>query len=445
VVEEKVAMRGLTSTIVLLLVLAGLVGYVYFVDRERTPGDENAKPKAFELSPENIEEVTIKNAEGQTARVQRVDASWRVIEPEKADADAAEVAAITSSLASLEVQRVVDENPGDLAQYGLAPPRIDVAFRLKDQKEFQRLLVGEKTPTGGDVYAKTPSSNRVFLISSYLESTFNKNAFNLRDKAILKFDRDKADVVEIVNGGNALEFTRQGTDWRIAKPIAARADYAAVEALVQRLSSGQMQEIVEADATDLRKYGLDNPPLRANVGTGSARATLLVGTPDPDGMPYAKDVSRPAVFTIDQSLTTDLSKPPDDYRRKDVFDFRSFNANRVELTRDGASRAFAKTKGADGKEVWRDAAGKDVDTAAVENLLTQLTNLRAQSFEAAAHPSLKSPVLTVVARFDENKTETVTFARAGADVYASRADEPGSARLEANTFDEAVKALDGLK
>ena len=47
-------------------------------------------------------------------------------------------------------------------------------------------------------------------------------------------------------------------------------------------------------------------------------------------------------------------------------------------------------------------------------------------------------------RFD-GKTETVTFGRAGADTYASRADEPGSAKLEINSFDEAIKALDGLK
>ena len=437
-------MRGLASTIVLLAVLGGLVGYIYFVDRERDPAAAEAKEKAFTVSPENIEEIAIKNAAGETARVQRIDTSWQLVEPEKADADATEVAAVTSSLASLEVQRVVDENPPDLAQYGLDPAKLDVSFRVRDSKEFQRLLVGEKTPTGGDVYAKTPDSNRVFLISSYLEGTFNKTAFNFRDKAILKFDRDKADVVEITNGGNTVTFTRQGTDWRITQPLAARADYAAVEGLVQRLSSGQMASIVEANATDLRQYGLDNPPLRASVGTGSARATLLVGTPSPEGQPYAKDSARPTVFTLDQSLTTDLSKPVADYRRKDVFDFRAFNAARIELRRDDAVQAFEKAT-VDGKEVWRDAGGRTVDTGRVESLLNALSAIRVQSFEAAPHPSLKTPALTVTATFDGSKKETVTFGRAGADTYAARADEPGSAKLEINGFDDAIKALDALK
>ena len=352
-------MRGLTSTIILLLILGGLVGYVYFAD---APPATETKPKAFTVSPENIEEVQIRNADGETARAQRIDTSWQVVEPVKADADASEVAAITSGLASLEVQRVVAESPGDVKQYGLEPARLEVAFREKDQKEFRRLLIGEKTPTGSDLYAKTPDQSRVFLISSYLESTFNKNAFNLRDKAILKFERDKADIVEI-DGPVALQFTRAGMEWRISKPIAARADYAAIEGMVTRLTSAQMQEIVAPEATDLRQYGLDSPAARVNVGTGSARATLLVGKPNAEGLPFAKDVSRPAVFTIEKALMTDLTKPLADFRRKDVFDFRSFTANRIELRREAATQTFEKTKGTDGKEVWRDSRRARTRTA----------------------------------------------------------------------------------
>ena len=113
----------------------------------------------------------------------------------RADADATQVASMTSSLASLEVQRVVEENPGDLAQYGLDRPRIDVAFRVRGQKEFQRLLIGEKAPAGGDIYAKTPDQSRVFLISSFLDTTFAKTPFDLRDKTVLKFERDRADAL----------------------------------------------------------------------------------------------------------------------------------------------------------------------------------------------------------------------------------------------------------
>lgn len=435
-------MRRLASTIILVVILAGLVGYIYFVDSERTPGAAEAKPKAFDVSPENIVEVEIKNVAGETTRVERVEANWQLMAPQKADADAAAVASVTSSLASLEVQRVVDEMPSDLGQYGLERPQIEVAFRAREQKEFERLQIGDKTPTGGDLYARKPGENRVFLISSFLDATFNKTAFDFRDKRILKFDRDAANGIEIVNGPTTIQVRRAGTEWQLANPIAARADYATVEGIMTRLSSGQMQMIASEAGDDLRPYGLDRPAMTVHVTSDSSRATLLVGKAADNGT-YAKDASRPMVFIVETSLPTDLGKPLADFRRKDMFDARSFTAKRVELRRGTETLTFEKTS-TDGKDVWRNAAGTNVDTTMVEDVLTKLSNLRAQSFDAARHPSLNAPVLTAIVQFDE-RTETVTFGRAGADVVGSRSDEPGTARLEASAFDEVVKAIDALK
>lgn len=439
-------MRGFTSTLLLLLVLVGLGAYIYFVDSKSDPAAADAKAKAFTVSPENIEEVAIRNADGVTTRVQRVDANWRVVEPEKADADSAEVASITSSLAGLEVQRVVDENAQDLAQYGLAPAQLEVSFRARNEKEARRLLIGGKTPTGGDLYAQVPGQPRVFLISSYLESTFNRNAFNLRDKDILKFDRDKVDSIAIEDADAALEFRRQGADWLLVRPIMARGDYANVESLLQRLSSAQMATLAtaEAGAADVARFGLDAPRIRVNVSGGDTKATLLIGTPDASGAPYAKDAARPPIFTIDQGLLGEFSKDIGEFRRKDLFDFRTFTATRVEVQRAGKTQVFEKAKGSDGKEVWRDAAGKTIDTAKAEDVLGKITALRAQSYLADPHASLQTPLMTVVARFDNGKTETVAFARSGTEVHARRFDEPGSGKLESGTFDDAIKALDGM-
>jgi hypothetical protein len=116
------------------------------------------------------------------------------------------------------------------------------------------------------------------------------------------------------------------------------------------------------------------------------------------------------------------------------------------MRRGDATMVFEKAGGAEGEtEVWKDASGNDVDAERVQDLLGRLTGLRADSFEDAAHPSLKSPVLTVTVRYDKEKTETVRFGRSGMDVFASRADEPGAAKLDAQAFDEAIKPLDEMK
>jgi hypothetical protein len=437
-------MRGLTTTILLLVVLAGLGGYIFFYEAGRELPDPNAKPRAFDqLASGNIEEISIKNADGQTSRAQLENGNWQLVEPVKTDADDGVVGTVTSNLASLEVQRVVDEKAGDLKQYGLEPARIDVGFRLKDQKELQHLLVGDKTATGGDFYAKRPNETRVFLISSYLDSIFNRAPFDLRDKVILKFERDKVEGVEVVEGTSSIQFSRMGTEWRIAKPVAARADYAAAEGLLTRLSSTNMLKVVEEEPADLRKYGLDRPSMTASAIAGSTRATLLVGRKADDGGFYAKDAARPTVFTIEEALATDLGKDIADFRRKDLFDARSFSATRLEVRRGGETIALEKSEEG-GKTVWK-RAGQAVDTAKVEDALTRFSNLQAQTFQPTAHASLKSPVLTAAVTFDDKKTETVSFGRSGGEVYGSRADEPGSARIEASAFDEAMKAVDAMK
>ena len=233
--------------------LGGLVGYIYFVDSERDPAAADAKAKAFTDSrPTTSRRSQIKNADGETSRVQRVGdelAARRTGQGgrrrrRRRHGHQQPVARSRSSASSTRTRRT---------SRSTASSRRASRWRsvCKDQKDFQRLLVGEKTPTGGDLYAKRPNEKRVFLISSFLDTIFNKTPFDLRDKAVLKFDRDKADGIEVDRRRAApSQFTRNGTEWRIVKPIAARADYAAVEGLLTRLSSTHMQKIVAPEADE---------------------------------------------------------------------------------------------------------------------------------------------------------------------------------------------------
>src|SRR4029077_11262458 len=108
---------------------------------------------------DQIDRVTVKSAAGDQTTVEKQGKAWQVTQPAAVPADEAEISGMTSNLASLEVQRVVDEKATDLKQYGLDPARIEVTF--KSAGKDQKLLIGQKTPTGTDVYAKTPDKARV--------------------------------------------------------------------------------------------------------------------------------------------------------------------------------------------------------------------------------------------------------------------------------------------
>jgi hypothetical protein len=441
-------MRGWRSTLALVVVCGGLFGYIYVYESDQTATPADQAPLAYNIESDALEEIAVTSAGNESVTVRKGADGWALVEPTAAGADQTEVNGLAQSLASLRVQRVVDENPADVAQYGLDPARVEVGFRAAGDAAMTRLLLGDRTPTGSEVYARTAGESRVFLVSSYLESTFTKSPFDLRDKRILIFERDTVTGLDVTHGNSAVALTREDGAWRLSRPIQASADYSTAEGVIGQIQSARMTSLAASDAPDLAAYGLDRPALTASVVTGDGRRTLEIGTPAPDGGVYARDTSRSLVFTIAQALVTELETPAADYRRKDLFDFRSFNASRFELTRGGTTRVFEKSaaEGDSTTDTWRQVAPTtgDIDSAMVETALSQLSGLRIESFADPA--STGEAVATVQVRFgDGPREERAIFHRAGTDVYATRVDEPGAARLDAAAFDSALAAFDAVQ
>jgi hypothetical protein len=445
-------MRGFRSTLVLLVVLLGLVGYIYVYETKKPDSSvaTEQKQKVFTADADKISELEVTSASGDRTVLKKSGDAWRIAEPIDARADDTEVSGIVSNLASLEIQRVVDEKAADLAQFGLAKPRITVAFKKAGEAAASRLLLGDKNATGGEMYAALPGSPRVFLVSSFLESTFDKGTFALRDKTILSFDRAKVDSLEIVGKDQRLAFTKAGDGWRLVSPVEARADQGQVEGAIGSLQTLAMKSIAEPQASgkDYAKYGLDKPDLTATVGAGSTRATIVIGKADESGFQYARDVSRPMVVTIDPALVNALRNSPDSFRPKDVFEFRSFTADRIEITRGTTTAAFEKVTEKDGTSKWKRLnPAKDVDGSQIESLLSALTGLSVSGWvDAKAKTGAEAPIAVVTAKYEDGKKEErVVFGKVGADMFAIRPGEPGGARIDAARFDEAMKALEAVK
>lgn len=436
-------MRGLTSTVALLLVLGGLVGYIYFVEAKRPAGSAETKDKVFTVEADKIQELSVTSG-GETSVLRKVDGAWTMVEPLKADVDQSAVSSLTSNLATLEVNRVVDENAADLAQYGLSDPPVRVAF--KAENSGGEIALGEKTATQGDLYAVRPGEKRVFLVPAFTEGTFNKKPFDLRDKSALKFERDKADRVAIEQGANRVELLRSGSDWRVQEPVQARADYSAVESLLTRLSSLSMTKLVEGDAKELAKYGLDKPTATVTLGAGSSRARLALGR-EGEGEIFARDESRPMVFTVDPTIVADLKKGAEEYRDKELFEFRPFTADRLRIARGAETFEFQKVKGTgeNAADSWQRVNGSStspVDATKMDALLTKLSNLRAQSFSSG--PASGQAALSVAVSYDGGKFERVRLGKSDTGTSATREGEPGVAQLDASGFDEVAKALEDV-
>ena len=443
------------STLILLVVALGLGGYLYFVDSERPVADENAKKKVFTYDAAKITSSRSNRAAGEVTALRRAaNDTWTIVQPADAPADRNSISDIVTNLANLEEQRVVDENAADLKAYGLAEPRVDVTFHVDGDKEPKRILFGDKTPTSSGIYAKLPSSNRVFLVNSTVETAVDKSTFDFRDKTALAFEQTKVTSLELASAAQTIRLEKSGEDWKLVKPVQAPADFVSVNGVLGQLQSAQMTALKDRpeDLKDLKQYGLDKPAVVATIGTGASSLKFELGKEADAGSVWARDPSKAAVFSVNNGVAMELKKKADDFRRKEVFDFRPFNTTRFEITRGKDTRAFERVKGTgeNAVDTWKQVAPADktVDSSNLEGALLDFSNLRADSFVDRVRlrhrprrtQRLSSRSSSMMAR----RKSASRSGPAGSGVFATRADQPGALKIEAGKYEAAVKKLDAL-
>ena len=450
-------MRGLASTLILVVVLAGLGGYIYFVDSKR-PSDapvaegESPKEKVFKVETDKINEIRLTTKDESTLLRKDKD-GWKLVEPVKVDADPPEAIGLATNITSFESVRLIDENATDLAQFGLDKPAVTVQFKGEGNIAGSFSL-GNKNPTQSEMYAMKGGEKKVFLVSSFQESNFNRKSFDLREKKILKFDREKADALTLVKGSTTMELARSGSEWKVTKPVPSRSDYSAIEGFLTRLSSANMSKLLEENPADLAKYGLDKPTMTVTIGAGSSKTVLEVGKTEGDQI-YARDASRSMVFTLDSTLKDDLNKNFDDYRKKELFEFRPFYVAKLRAVIDAPSGPktyeFEKVPAAkpSESETWKvtrvGGASFTADATAMEDLLGKLVGIRAESFvdPKTTKTNIDKPALVISASFDEGKFERVRFGQVGeAASYGMRDGEVSVAKIDQASMKNAMQALD---
>lgn len=453
-------MRRLRSTLVLLALFLAIGGYAWFVERERPPASEaDANEQAFDVAAGRITDLTVNAANGDVTVLTRTEneIDWEVTAPVETEADDNAATAIATTLAALEIRRVVEDAAADLAPFGLAEPPVRVTFATPDG-DPTTLSVGDESPTGGEHYAAVGS--RVILVAGFVESTLNRTTFELRDRSILEFTVPDVTSLAVAQGDDTLRFAKADGDWRVVEPLDARADFGLVEAMIGRLGSGEMVAIESDSAAEgsLEPFGLTEPRLTATVEVGGESHTLLVGDENPETTVYARDAARELVFTIDAALVDDLARGADTYRQKDLFDFRPFNANTLTVVRGGRTIRFEKGPAAEdeaaegeagaAEEVWRriEPEPADVERPEMDALLRALSDLRADSFvENRGGTGLDAPLATIAATFgDDGEEERVLIGRSGDSTYGAHGDEPGAAVVDTAAVDGALEALDAL-
>ncbi len=427
--------RGLLAAAVVLVALSGLV---YWSNRHEKAAENKPRPdeppKILTVPEDQFRSVALKKKDGTTVLAKNASGKWEILEPQKLAADQDSVSSLVNTLSSLSSDRLIEDKAGDLTQYGLNAPSLEVDLTKKDGKT-QKLLLGDDTPTGGSVFARLDGDPRVFTVGSYVKSSLDKTAKDLRDKRLLTFDSEKLTRVELQAKGQTVEFGKNNqNEWQILKPRPLRADGTQVDDLVRKLKDAKMDTALpDADAKQApAKFAAAARVAVAAVSDQSGNQQIEVRK-DKDKNYWAKSTVVDGVYKIPADVGDGLDKELDSFRNKKLFDFGWSDPNKVQI----GQTVYQKSG-----EKWTSGA-KQMDSASVQALIDKLRDLSSIKFldKASGTPVFEATVTSN----DNKRVEKVVISKEGNIYTARRENEPSIYELDGKAVEELQKAAAEVK
>jgi hypothetical protein len=439
------------SLLIAVGILAILGGAVYYT-KENPPPTGEEKPSIVEVDKEQIQEITISQAGNDPITVQRGEGDeWKFAPPLTIPADSSAVGFLADSAASLEADRVVEENITDWKPFGLDEPALTVEVKLKDG-ESHRVLFGSETPTGAALFARLDGDPRLFTVYSYTKTSFEKQVFDLRDKKLLSAKPDTVSRVVLNTGGRTIEFGKSGeTNWQILRPQPLRADNFTVGDLVRAVQNAEMIAVVAEGESPPAEYGFSKPYATVEVVDegGAHTLTIVKAGAEAEAKYYARSSDLEGVYEVSSTMAESLNKQLEDFRNKKLFDFGFSDLTKLEL-RDGDTRVVVEKK--DDQWVLSSEGGRELESQKVQTLIDSLRNLSATSFasDVASEQNkygLGSPAIEAeVTQMENAAAERVLITSPSQDrVYAARQGQPTTYEVEKSAVEEIQRSIGELQ
>ena len=125
---------GLFTAIGVLAVLGGLVWWSNKHPSTDAKSNTPAAPKLISVDAKQIDDIRIVKSGSEPIELAKLADSWEIAKPMPMHADQDAVNMMTSTLSTLNADRLIDEHPADLNEFGLTNPAVEVDFTLKGGK-----------------------------------------------------------------------------------------------------------------------------------------------------------------------------------------------------------------------------------------------------------------------------------------------------------------------
>ncbi|HTW31892.1 MAG TPA: DUF4340 domain-containing protein [Candidatus Sulfotelmatobacter sp.] len=436
-----------STMIVVLCALIGASGAYYWQyhhsKQPATPKD-TSKP-AFSVTPSSIVSFTISHpADPNQPPIvfDKQKGAWHIVQPVDTLADQPTAEGFVDQLAESRATGTEPLTADNRKDYGLNPPHASVEFQLRDGQKHT-LLLGNKDFSGTDVYAIADDQPNISLLPLLLLTSADKPLNQFRDMNVLSIESENVNSFTLKNPSGDLALNRDSKDsneWDFTKPEKVSADPDVVDSLLNAVSDARISNIVSEKSDDLARYGLAHPAIAFTATKSDGdKDTLVLGKKNGDEY-YARDLSRPIVFTVRPDLYSKLADSFTQMRDKSVVHVDESSLDRIQLQNANGTIEISR-QGTNG--TWKiDApAAEKGKSASSWKILDPFTSLHAD--EVIDHPSaallarMKNPAVTAILTKNDGKQITVRLSKPVGDVaYAQSSDSPELFKIKKETVND---------
>jgi len=384
------------TTIILLLVALGFGSWLFFVDRkgETTKQREEAARKALRIEQARVTGFTFTAGTNLAVTCAKQNDKWRLTAPVAARADAGAVDRLLAGLADMKRGEIITEadraqRNTKLADYGLEAPRCSVALDFGGHK--QTVLFGRSAPVGGTIYLKDADRGDVVATEAAVTNNFPATVVALRDRALLAGSAFDVKRLDLRGGGRLVQLAKnEKGDWQMQQPLVARADRAAVQAVLDAIFEWKVVDFTADGVADFMPYGLDENAIKVtlNAGDKATEQVLLIGKPagTNGAQVYAATPPEKSVYAVSTDALAKVSCKINDLRDRRLFTLNSYDLAEIRL-QQGEKKLELK-KDAQGEWTITQPRPARADAARVQDFVTQLTGTKIEDFldQGAANP-----------------------------------------------------------
>jgi len=369
--------------------------FVLLVERRHGDTHERAERarRVFDVRADEVDYLRL-TGEGLRIECVRVADGWEWMSPARGRADTTRIQPLLDAIETLPRERMLtaDEQRRDglaAADFGLDRPRLEITL---GRGGLRRTLQIGQTSAGGLLYTRFGDAEDVLCTATGWLARLPRRAADWRDHRI--FPAQPVTRIELRRPEGFLQLARNAAgEWQMQQPRTARADAAAVDALLERFRRLTALDFLDDRVPDPSVLGMDERAPQARLyfeGADAAGVTVTFGqsAPAPVAGRYVR-VGEDLYGVVATDALDFMRVAPDTLYDPRLLPFAPEQIGAVRLRDAEVTLELRATSGG----VWRVSAPyeAEADGEAVLGLLRRWTGLRGEPMSGGGTAAEASP------------------------------------------------------